>query len=480
MPFGLTNGPAAFQQFMNNIFRDLLDQCIVVYLDNILIYSNNPEQHTKHIQEVLQQLRKHGLYAQAKKCEWHHNSVEFLRYIMSSDGLTMADDKICAILDWPKPWKVKDVQSCLGFANFYQSFIHNYSEITVPLTRLTRKGLTWDFSKDCHAVFRTLKEAFTRAPVLAHWKPDQWMVMETDASDYALVAILSGYNMEGALHPITFHSCTFTGPELNYNMHDKELSAIFKAFKWWRHYLEGLAEPIDVVTDHKNLECFSMTKLLTRHQARWSELLSQFNLIICFCGRLGTKPDALTRWWDIYLKEGGYTYETVNPQNLRPIFTATQLTESLQATSLIMPAIWASITMDSEKLLANIKAHQAINNEALKHINNTSDPRWIQSADSLLRHDDRIYVPETRNLWLRVLQYKHDHILSGHFSQNKTLASVRREYTWPRLQNFVTEFCKSCMTCMHSKSQRHQPYGLLKQLPIPKQPWNSISMDFIE
>ena len=136
--------------------------------------------------------------------------------------------------------------------------------------------------------------------------------------------------------------------------------------------------------------------------------------------------------------------------------------------------------MDSKRLLADIKAHQAVNNETLKHINDTSDPRWTQSANGLLRHNDQIYVLETRNLWLRVLQYKHDHILSGHFSQNKTLASVRHKYTWPRLWNFITEFCKSCTTCMHSKSQRHWPYDLLKQLLIPEQPWNSISMDFIE
>ena len=175
MPFGLTNGPTAFQRFMNDIFGDLLDQCVVVYLDDILIYSDNPKQHTKHVQEVLRRLRKHSLYTQAKKCKWHRNSVEFLgyMYIMSSEGLTMADDKICAILDWPKPWKVKDIQSFLGFANFYRRFIHNYSEITVLLTRLTRKGLTWDFNEGCHTAFRTLKEAFMSAPILAHWKPNQ-------------------------------------------------------------------------------------------------------------------------------------------------------------------------------------------------------------------------------------------------------------------------------------------------------------------
>ena len=177
MLFRLTNRPMAFQWFMNDLFRDLLDQCVVVYLDDILIYSNNPEQHTKHVWEVLWWLQKHGLYAQAKKYEWHCNSVEFLRYIMSSNSFTMANNKICTILDWLEPQKVKDVQSFLDFANFYQRFIHNYSEITVPLTRLTQKRLTWDFNEDFCMAFRTLKEAFMRAPVLAHWKPDQWKPM---------------------------------------------------------------------------------------------------------------------------------------------------------------------------------------------------------------------------------------------------------------------------------------------------------------
>ena len=121
---------------------------------------------------------------------------------MSAEGLTMADNKIHSILDWPKPWKVKDVLSFLGFANFYQRFIHNYLEITVPLTRLTQKGLTWDFNEDCRAAFQTLKEAFTKALVLAHWKPDQRMVVETNASDYALAALLSVYNMEGPYTPL--------------------------------------------------------------------------------------------------------------------------------------------------------------------------------------------------------------------------------------------------------------------------------------
>jgi hypothetical protein len=124
MPFGLSNAPVAFQRFMNDIFGDLLDVCVIVYLDDILIYSDDMSQHKKHVKEVLRRLRKHGLYANAGKCEFHRDSVEYLGYILTSNGLRMAKDKVQTILDWPEPWKVKDIQSFLGFANFYRRFIY--------------------------------------------------------------------------------------------------------------------------------------------------------------------------------------------------------------------------------------------------------------------------------------------------------------------------------------------------------------------
>jgi len=149
MPFGLTNAPAAFQHFVNTIFADMLDVCVVVYLDDILIYSEDMESHQQHVQEVLRQLRLHGLFAKPEKCEFHSDSVEYLGYRLSPEGLTMSPDKIQTISDWPEPRKVKDIQSFLGFANFYRRFIFNYSDIMVPLTWLTWKDAPWNFSEDC-------------------------------------------------------------------------------------------------------------------------------------------------------------------------------------------------------------------------------------------------------------------------------------------------------------------------------------------
>ena len=167
----------------------------------------------------------------------------------------------------------------------------------VPLTQLTCKATPWDFSDAYQNSFKSLKKAFTTALVLAKWNPGDPLIVEIDVSDYALGVILSTIDpSDNQVHPIAFHSQTFTSPELNYDVHNKELLDIFKAFKSWHHYLEGTLIPIDVITDHKILEYFSTTKILTQQQAHWLEFLSQFNLVIHFCpGKLGTKPDALTR-----------------------------------------------------------------------------------------------------------------------------------------------------------------------------------------
>ena len=267
---------------------------------------------------------------------------------------------------------------------------------------------------------------------------------------------------------------------MNYDVHDKELLAIFEVFKCWRHYLEGSPTPVDVITDHKNLEYFSTTKLLTRRQARWLEFLSQFNLVIRFRPRkLGAKPDSLTRRWDVYLKEGERDYASVNPHNLHPVFTNEQLASSLCATLFHTPVLQASIIMDIQSLHLDIRSALCDDSAISEHLSNPIH-HWSKDPKGLLRLDNQIYVPDVGDLRLKVLQRNHNHPVAEHFGQNRTINLIRCSYVWPELWNSVKSYIKSCTTCMRSKPQRHHPYGLLKQLPIPEQPWNSISMDFIE
>jgi len=168
MSFSLTNASAAFQQFINNIFSDLLDVYVVIYLDDILIYSNNMSEHHWHVKEVLKYLCKAGLYVKAEKCEFYSELVEYLGYILSPSDLTMSNNKIKIIQDWPEPKKVKDIQSFSGFANFYCRFIFNYLDIVILLTRLTRKDISWKFNFSCQDAFNSLKKAFTFAPIFTH------------------------------------------------------------------------------------------------------------------------------------------------------------------------------------------------------------------------------------------------------------------------------------------------------------------------
>jgi hypothetical protein len=214
-----------------------MDEFVVVYLDDILIFSKNQEDHDKHVRLVLAKLRKHGLYAKLKKCEFDKSLVEFFNYMISPNGVSMDKSKVETIQCWVVPSSVKDVQCFLGFANFHRRFIKGYSKITTPLTALTCKEKPFLWNPKAQATFDTLKMAFTFASVLIHPDPTKPFTVETDTSDFALGAILSQSGIDGLLHPVAFYSRKMTSAEINYQVYDKELLAIIAAFEHWRPYL---------------------------------------------------------------------------------------------------------------------------------------------------------------------------------------------------------------------------------------------------
>src|SRR5882724_3918033 len=326
MPMGLTNAPATFQAFMNHIFRDMTDIFVVIYLDDILIFSNSLEEHQVHVQRVLDRLCEYDLHSKPEKCLFHMQKIEFLGFMVTPTGISMDTAKTDVVSIWPTPTNLKAVQVFLGFANFYRRFIVGFSDIVIPLIRLTRKDTPFAWGPEHTKAFATLKTAFTQAPILAHFNPDNPIVVETDASDYAIAAIISQISPDdGDIHPIAFYSRSMQPAELNYEIYDKELLAIFEAFRQWRNYLEGSTHVVLVFSDHKNLEYFATTKQLTRRQVRWLEYLSGFNYLIHYrAGWLGTKPDALTRREDVY-PHGENAYVLDNPHNFQSIFKAGQL-----------------------------------------------------------------------------------------------------------------------------------------------------------
>ncbi|MBW0529377.1 hypothetical protein O181_069092 [Austropuccinia psidii MF-1] len=314
MPFGLTNAPASFQNLVNDIFADFLDVFVVVYLDDIMVFSSSEEEHVKHVASVLQRLTDNNLFAKASKCVFHASSVEYLGYVVSSDGLKMDSSKVQQILNWPQPKKINALQSFLGFANFYRCFIKNYSKKITSLTSLLKKDSPFIFNEEALSQFQSLKEAFTTAPILSHFNPSLPTIVETDASHYALGAVLSQVNDSGK-HPIAFDSRKLLPAELNYEIHDKELLGIVWALKSWRAFLLSLSNSFEVLTDHSSFQYFMFSKVLTCPQAHWAEFLSEFHFNITYCpGRLATLPDAFSFEDNVY-PERGVDFISKNPQN---------------------------------------------------------------------------------------------------------------------------------------------------------------------
>ncbi|KAF8747082.1 Chromo (CHRromatin Organization MOdifier) domain [Rhizoctonia solani] len=275
MTFGLTNAPAAFQHFMNKLFKDLLDVCVIIYLDDILIYSKDDATHTQHVHEVLRRLMNNQLFYK---------------------GFSLDKLKIQAVQEWPTPSKVKEVQSFLGFANFLRCFVANFSHMARPLHNLVKKDVPWRWDTREQEAFQGLKDAFTNAPVLCHANPSKPYFLETDASGAALGSILSQRQEDGRLHPLGFLLESFKGAEQNYNTHNKELLAIIRSFEYWRIFLEGTAHPITVFTDHRNLEYWKESRTFNRRHARWHLLLAGYNFQIVYRpGKQSGKPDALSR-----------------------------------------------------------------------------------------------------------------------------------------------------------------------------------------
>ncbi|KAJ1590637.1 hypothetical protein NDA11_001400 [Ustilago hordei] len=230
MPFGLANAPAHFQSFINDIFRDIIGIYVVVYLDDFLIFSDTEEAHVKHVTEVLTRLRSNRLFAKLSKCEFHTKTVEFLGYIIKPTGIEMDPEKVRTVKEWPMPESIHDIQRFLGFANFYRRFIAHFARIAKPLTALVKpieRFKKFELPEEAQQAFHKLIQAFTSAGVLQHFDYHLPTRLETDASDFAIAGVLKQEH-EGRWHPVAFYSRKMSSAEKNYEIHDKELLAVYR------------------------------------------------------------------------------------------------------------------------------------------------------------------------------------------------------------------------------------------------------------
>ncbi len=295
MFFGLTNSPATFQWMMNDIFKDLIASGkVTIYLDDILIMSKTKEEHRQITRRVLATLRKHKLFLKAEKCEFEVLETEYLGVIISEGSIRMDPVKIKGILDWPVPTKKKELQSFLGFTNFYRRFIKNYSKIVKPMTQLTRND-AWKWGRAQQEAFEQLKKQLAEDVVLAIPTNEGKFRVEADASEGAIGAVLS-QEQEGKWRPVSFLSKSLSVTERNYEIYDKELLAIMLALEEWRHYLMGAYQDFEIWTDHQNLQYFRKPQKVNRRQARWITELAEYHFTLHHkAGTANKKADLLLR-----------------------------------------------------------------------------------------------------------------------------------------------------------------------------------------
>ena len=335
MPFGLTNAPAQFQAYINEALAGLVDVTCIVYLDDILIFSNTEDEHTAHVKEVLERLRNFKLYIKLSKCEWHTRSTEYLGYVVSPEGVSIDPERVKTIQDWPLPTTVRDIRVFVGFMNYYRRFIQGFSRIVLPLTSLTKKepgqakggpamrreeSKRLEIPEEAKRAFLQLKNAFLDVPILAHFQRGKPTRIEVDASGGAISGILSQNgaesHQEDHWRPLDFYSCKLVQAEYNYDTHDQELLAIVKSLKHWRHYLQGIH--FEILTDHKNLKWFMETKVLNHRQVRSYLVLSQYDFTLTHRPGITNPADGPSRRPD-YMAEAQKPSQRYNEAFVQPL-----------------------------------------------------------------------------------------------------------------------------------------------------------------
>lgn len=507
-PFGLTGAPATFQRYINHTLKDLLDHSYLAYIDDILIYSSgSKEDHMKEVEKVLSRLRDAGLGLDLGKCEFAVKETKYLGFIIEAGkGVRIDPQKVLAIQEWEAPKTLKGVRSFLGFANFYRTFIPEYSAITRPLTALTKKGTPFRWDQEQQGAFEHLKRVFTEAPVLAQWDADRQTVVETDCSGHSLGGCLSQYGEDGLLHPIAYHSRKLSPAEFNYEIHDKELLAVMDCLSAWDGMLRSVREPFEILTDHKNLEYFRKARHLTERQARWAVKLERYSYKLHYRpGKLADRPDALSRreqdepdGYDDKRTKGRYQQllkDEGDPRERQP--AEDKESEDLGVGVLNidgqqfplgdecfayedLQTLWNQAIKkdpDYRTIVADLRTKQQSFSPSLKGVVSISECKL--DPEGRVRFRDRIWIPAYEPLRTALIQNAHDSHASGHPGRDGTIGILNRSFFWPGLTLAVRQFLRNCDTCGKKRVWRDAKQGLLKPLPVPDRFHAEISIDFI-
>ncbi len=465
MPFGLTNAPATFQRMVNLLLSGLNWKSCMAYLDDVIVFSKTFQQHLSDLREIFDRLREQNLKLSPTKCKFFRQEVTFLGHVVDKNGIRPDPDKTKAVANYPQPVNVSELRSFLGLVSYYRNFIENFAKIAQPLVNLLKKDKPFVWAKEQEEAFMQLRKLLCEAPVLAYPDFSKEFILQTDASGYALGAVLSQI-FEEKERPIAYASRTLRQGEKNFSTIEKECLAIIFAIKHFHCYLFG--RKFKLITDHAPLRWLMNMKEPTGRLARWSLALQQYD-------------------FDIYHKPG-VTHKNADALS-RIVATASFNSYSWYKTSVTEEEFKRLQSEDPElgPILQFLKSHKLPEGEEkARHIAIQSETYFLHQ--DILYHmannlkQQRFRVPQLaipNNLRKGIMQQCHENPTAGHLGPSKTLSKISTYYYWPSIYKDVLNFCRTCIKCQQGKRPPRYNKEPLQNLPITNRPFEMVAVDVL-
>ena len=476
MPFGLTNAPATFQRLMDIVLAGLKWQCCLVYIDDVVIFSPTFEQHITDLERVFQTLRSANLTLKTAKCQFCRREMRYLGHIITQDGIKPNPDLIKSVTNFPQPQKIKDVQSFLGLTGYYRRFIKDYSKIAEPLLQQLRncqKGyhhLKW--SQECIDAFETLKERLTNAPIMNTPNFEQPFILEIDACEYGLGAILT-QEYDEKKYVIAYASRTLSTAERKYGATEREALAIVWATKHFRPYLEG--NKIYVRSDCKALEWMRTAKDVTGRLARWAMKLSAYQIeeIKYRPGKSNANADSLSR--------NPLPNDVINQHELSTMETAVNLWKNTNILNDIKKAQEADPKLKPIIEMLKTQPPADFNGKRNPHILMNGILYKVKNANQhynqrVVGTKHRLVIPRT--MQNTVLEWAHNHPTAGHGGQQKTLFRLATRVYWKSMRKDIFKYIAACQECQQFK-YNNAPTANPMQMHLVNEPWHTIGLDIM-
>lgn len=487
MSFGLAGAPSSFCRLMSIVLRDLLWKVCLCYLDDIVIFARTPEELLERLRIVLDRLREVGLKVKPSKCALFKTQINFLGHLISEHGVEPQPEKIKAIQEWPRPKCVRDVRAFYGLASYYRKFVKGFATIAEPLTKLTQKYVHFEWTEEAQEAFDKLKLALQEATSLAFPHPEIPCIVDSDASDVAIGAVLS--QVIGVERPIAFYSKTMNKTQRNYCPTRRELLAVIAAMQHFRHYLLG--NKIILRTDHHSLKWLNSFKRPEGIMARWIETLAEFDYQIEHRpGRLHCNADGVSRplckqcfgktdkkpWVD----ELDRADELTEPLGLRTLTWAPEISAedmaAFQAEDDDISPVISWLNTDYSPTADEMRRYPL----SVRHL-------WAQRAELQFREDVLVIfrvLPDRTQLVvpLTIRKTLFDHIhagpLAAHLGIEKTLEQLKQCYFWPVMKKDVELWYRQCVDCARGRGCPNRPRGKLTKVVVGE-PLDIVAVDIL-